>query len=137
HIWLELEAWAISLAWVHLKNETRAVITLQDLCTAILHKTRQEWLRAQQDYIKGLVRQSTLENLRLLLTSTKETYDMIKALTHVYQEGFYGVIWVEHCKKICEWENSTGIMRAKKRGAEECDPVNELIYKNPQGKKEN
>ncbi|CAG8857532.1 42133_t:CDS:1, partial [Gigaspora margarita] len=31
HIWLELEAQAISLAWAHLKDETRAVITLRDL----------------------------------------------------------------------------------------------------------
>ncbi|CAG8661484.1 23446_t:CDS:2, partial [Gigaspora margarita] len=29
------------------------------------------------------------------------------------------VIWVERYKKMCEWENSTGITRAKKRGAEE------------------
>ncbi|CAG8814379.1 2748_t:CDS:2, partial [Gigaspora margarita] len=98
HIWLELEAQAISLAWAHLKDETRAIITLRDLC---------------------LVRQSTLGNLRLLLTSTKESYDAIRVLTHIYQESFYRVIWVERYKKICEWENSIGIMRAKKRGAEE------------------
>ncbi|CAG8814631.1 38363_t:CDS:2 [Gigaspora margarita] len=67
---------------------------------------RQEWLKAQQDYIRGLVRQSTLENLQLLLTSTKETYDAIRALTHIYQEGFYRAIWAERYKKMCEWENS-------------------------------
>ncbi|CAG8818340.1 26046_t:CDS:2, partial [Gigaspora margarita] len=119
HIWLELEAQAISLAWAHLKNKTRAVITLRDLCTAVLYKTRQEQLRARQDYIRGLVRQSTLGNLWLLLTSTKEIYDVIRALIHIYQKGFYRVIWVECYKKICEWENSTGITRVKKRGAEE------------------
>ncbi|CAG8845395.1 23074_t:CDS:2, partial [Gigaspora margarita] len=77
----------------YLTYETRAVITLRDLCMTVLYKTKQE--------------------------HTKETYDVIRALTHVYQEGFYRVIWVERYKKICEWENLTGITRAKKKGAEE------------------
>ncbi|CAG8663856.1 15752_t:CDS:2, partial [Gigaspora margarita] len=94
----KLEAQTISLAWAYLKDKTRAIIPLRDLY---------------------LVRQSTLGNLWLLLTSTKETYDMIRALPHIYQEGFYRVIWVERYKKMCEWENSTGITRVKKKGAEE------------------
>ncbi|CAG8668266.1 38548_t:CDS:1, partial [Gigaspora margarita] len=52
-------------------------------------------------------------------TSTKETFDAIRALTHVYQEGFYKIIWVKYYNKICKWKNSTGITRAKKRGAKE------------------
>ncbi|CAG8775593.1 28460_t:CDS:2, partial [Gigaspora margarita] len=46
HICLELEAQAISLAWAHLKDETRAVIILRDLCITVLHKMRQEQCRA-------------------------------------------------------------------------------------------
>ncbi|CAG8762904.1 32637_t:CDS:2, partial [Gigaspora margarita] len=89
HIWLELEAWAISLAWAHLKDETRAVIILRDLCMTVLRKMRQEQLRAQQDYIRGLSIDARIPG-RFLQRN----------------------------------------MEQKK-----CDLVNELIYKNPQGRK--
>ncbi|CAG8756490.1 22121_t:CDS:2, partial [Gigaspora margarita] len=136
---LEVQQRYIEAEWYLSKKNERyrneAVITLRDLCITILHKMRQERLRARQDYIRGLVRQSTLENFRLILTSTKETFDAIRVLTHVYQKGFYRVIWVERCKKMCEWENSTDIMRAKKRGAEEMQSSQRANLQEPARKK--
>ncbi|CAG8759954.1 4757_t:CDS:2, partial [Gigaspora rosea] len=52
-------------------------------------KMRQERITARQDYVRGLVKQKTIESLRALLTSSKETREAFKALIHMYQEGFY------------------------------------------------
>ncbi|CAG8836354.1 5618_t:CDS:2, partial [Gigaspora margarita] len=58
-----------------------------------------------------------------LLLSIKEIdcaeHELVKSQNFMKKEGFYKVIWVEHYKKMCEWKNSTGITKAKKRGAEE------------------
>ncbi|CAG8573520.1 4008_t:CDS:2, partial [Gigaspora rosea] len=96
---VKAKAQAVSLAWASLKDETRAVITLRDLCTIVFKETRQEWIAARQDYVRGLVKQKTMNSLRALLTSSKETHEALRALLHMYQEGFYRVIWLERCKK--------------------------------------
>ncbi|CAG8718283.1 22825_t:CDS:2, partial [Gigaspora rosea] len=96
-----LEAQAVSLAWALLKDETRAIITLRDLCTIVFKETQQERIAARQDYVRDLVKQKTINSLWALLTSSKETLKLSELLY------------------ICTKKASIG---KKKRGAEERRP---------------